>query len=399
MTEVTLIGMGASAATLTAEGDAALRRAALVTGARRLLDALPPDVGAKRVPAVRPADVLAALLAADGPAAALYSGDTGFYSGAAPLLALLRERGVACRVLPGLSSVQLLAARLGRPWQDWKLVSAHGVPCDPVAAVCGGRPAFFLTGTGEGGPAALCARLAEAGLTDLPVTVGEALALPEERITAGTAGELAARRFGPLAVLLAEPAPRAPRRCPGWPDDSFLRGEGVPMTKQAIRAQALALLAPRPGETLWDIGAGTGSVSLELAFANEGGPVWAVERDAAAAALLQENRRRLGGWNVRVVEGEAPAALAGLPAPDAVFVGGSGGRLEEILRAALAANPGVRLCCTAIALESLAAALAALTALGRRVQVSQIGAAYAGGTGRLHLLRGENPVFLLLAEP
>src|SRR5699024_9273075 len=222
---IALIGMGASAATLTAEALEALRRARRVAGARRLLEALPPDVTRDRVPAVR--------------AGVLYSGDTGFYSGAAELLELLRGQEREAEVFPGLSSVQMLAARLGRPWQDWKLVSAHGRACDPVAAVCGGRPAFFLTGTGEGGPAALCRQLTAAGLGGLPVTVAEALAMDGERFFAGTAAQAAGRGFGPLAVLLAEPAFRLPARTPGWPDGTFVRAEGVPMTKQAVRAQVL----------------------------------------------------------------------------------------------------------------------------------------------------------------
>ena len=394
--EITLVGMGASADTLTAESARALGRAVRIVGARRLLEALPGGLAAHRVAAARPADVLEAVLGAGGPCAVLYSGDTGFYSGAAGLLDLLARRGISARVLPGISSVQLLAARLGRPWQGWKLVSAHGVPCDPVAAVCGGQPVCFLTGGAGGGPADLCARLAEAGLGALPVTVGENLACPGERLTAGTAEELAGRSFGPLAVLLAEAAPRAPARTPGWPDETFVRGQDVPMTKQAVRAQVLAALALRPGETVWDIGAGTGSVSLELAFANGGAPVYAVECLPQACALTEENRRRLGGWNVRVVEGRAPAALAGLPPPDAVFIGGSRGELAEILQTVYQANPDARVCLTAITLETLAAAIAALTALGRRVTVSQIAAAHAG-PGRVHLLRGENPVFLLAA--
>ena len=394
MQTVTLIGMGASADTLTAEAREALGRAELVAGAQRLLDALPAGVTAERVPAVRPADVLAAVAGAQN-AAVLYSGDTGFYSGAAGLLARLKEAGIPARVLPGLSSVQMLAAALGRPWQDWKLVSAHGRPCDPVAAVCGGRPAFFLTGTGESGPAALCAQLTAAGLGALPVTVGENLGLASRRIFAGTAAGAAGERFGPLAVLLAEPAFRLPARTPGWPDETFVRAEGVPMTKRAVRAQVLAQLALCPGETVWDVGAGTGSVSLEMAYANGGAPVWAVERLPEACAVLEENRRRLGGWNVRPVSGEAPAALAGLPAPDAVFIGGTRGRLGPILDAALAANPAVRICLTAIALETLAAALDACAARGLEAEITQIAAAHAAG--RPHLLRAENPVFLITA--
>ena len=394
MQTVTLIGMGASSDTLTAEAREALGRAELVAGAQRLLDALPAGVTAERVPAVQPADVLAAVAGAQN-AAVLYSGDTGFYSGAAGLLARLKEAGIPARVLPGLSSVQMLAAALGRPWQDWNLVSAHGRPCDPVAAVCGGQPAFFLTGTGESVPADLCAQLTAAGLGTLPVTVGENLGLASRRIFAGTAAGAAGERFGPLAVLLAESAFRLPARTPGWPDETFVRAEGVPMTKRAVRAQVLAQLALCPGETVWDVGAGTGSVSLEMAYANGGAPVWAVERLPEACAVLEANRRRLGGWNVRPVSGEAPAALAGLPAPDAVFIGGTRGRLGPILDAALAANPAARIGLTAIALETLAAALDACAARGLEAEITQIAAAHAAG--RPHLLRAANPVFVITA--
>lgn len=397
MEQVTLVGMGASAATLTAEAGEALKAAVRIVGAKRLLDALPRDLAAEKIAAVRAEEVAGLVLSAQGPAVALYSGDTGFYSGAAGLLERLARENVSARVLPGLSSVQLLAARLGRPWQDWKLVSAHGTACDPVAEVCGGQPVFFLTGGKGTGPADLCARLDGAGLENLPVTVGENLACPGEKITAGPAGELAGRSFGPLAVLLAEAAPRAASRTPGWPDETFTRSEGVPMTKQAIRAQILARLAVRPGDTVWDVGAGTGSVSMELAFANGGAPVYAVECLPEACKLIEANRRRLGGWNVRVVEGRAPAALAGLPAPDAVFIGGTRGELGEILSAAYKANPAARVCITAVTVETLAAAVAGLTALGRTAQVSQIGAAHAG-SGKVHLLRAENPIFIITAE-
>lgn len=165
--QVILAAMGGGApGTMTAECAGALAAAECVVGARRLLAALPAGCTARRVEAARPQEVLQAVLEARGYASlcvVAYSGDTGFYSGACGLLPLLAENGVAARVLPGISSVQLLAARLGRPWQDWTLVSAHGAACDAAAAVCGGRPVFFLTG-GTLGPAALCAQMCEAGL-------------------------------------------------------------------------------------------------------------------------------------------------------------------------------------------------------------------------------------------
>lgn len=153
--EVTLIGMGlGDPTTLTAQAVRALEGADGLIGARRLVEGLNLGREVPRYPATKGTEILEILCRSglERPCV-LYSGDTGFYSGARSLTALLEKEGIPFRVLPGLSSVQYLAARLGRPWQDWKLVSAHGTRCDPVAAVLEGREAFFLTGgeLGAGG--------------------------------------------------------------------------------------------------------------------------------------------------------------------------------------------------------------------------------------------------------
>ena len=162
---VTLIGMGSGQPeNLTLQGLAALRQADLILGARRLLAVLPAGCTENRAAAYRP-DEVAELLQTSGAenAVLVYSGDTGFYSGASSMMEKLEALGVRARVLPGLSSIQLLAAALGRPWQGWNLVSAHGRTCDPVAECMQGRPTFFLTGGSED-PATLCAQLAAEGL-------------------------------------------------------------------------------------------------------------------------------------------------------------------------------------------------------------------------------------------
>ncbi len=385
--KATLIGCGCGS--LTREAEQAVQRAQLLIGSARLLRAY--GAGKPCAEAVT-AERIAALLRerACEETCVLFSGDSGFYSGARSLLPLLE--GVETVLLPGVSSVQLLAARLKRPWQDWRLCSAHGQPCDAVEAVCGGRPAFFLTG-GQRDAAALCRELTEAGLGFLRCAVGEALGTPDERVSEGSAQEFSARRFAPQSVLLAEAAPRPPRRAPGLPDDAFLRAPGIPMTKQELRAAALGKLAVGAGDCCWDIGAGTGSVSVELALQCRA--VWGVERDADALALAEQNRRKHGAWNLRLVAGEAPAALAGLPAPDAVFVGGSGGRLREILQAVHDRNPAARVCVAAIAVETLQEGYAALRALGYRVELAQLAVSRGREAGSLTLMLAQNPVWLL----
>ena len=394
--QVTLLGFGGGTPEgATAEAWDAVEDAEILIGAMRLLDALPENNGQRRFAAVG-AEEIAALLtqeAADR-ACVIFSGDTGFYSGAKTLLPLLRARGFDCRVLPGVSSVQLLAARLGRPWQDWTLCSAHGTPCDPIAAVMRGRPAFFLTG-GANTPATLCAALTAAGLGETRVTVGENLAYPGEAVTETTAAEAAERAFAPLSVLLVEAVPRPDVPAGGIADEDFIRGS-VPMTKREVRAAIRSYLGVRRGDTIWDVGAGTGSVSVELALTADAGAVYAVECEEEALALIEENRRRFGAWNLRVVRGSAPEALQDLPAPDAVFIGGSGGNLRGIADAALAKNPNARLCMTAIALETLCAAPEVFRDMD--TEITQLAVARARAAGELHLLMANNPVFLITAK-
>lgn len=389
---VTLMGIGCGTeATLTGEVRRELEQARLIIGARRMLEDLPPHGAETRI-AYKAADILEMIQQTSVErVCVVYSGDTGFYSGAKSLLPLLQEAGIEARVMPGISSVQYFAARLGQAWQDWHLVSAHGVDCDPVGAVMQGKPAFFLLGSADG-PARLCQTLTEAGLGALTVTVGENLSYENETICTGTAAVFAERIFAPLCVMLTDAAPIYPRRAGGIPDEEFIR-EQVPMTKQEVRCTVLAKLAVGPEDICWDVGAGTGSVSVELA--HHSAQVWAAEKKPEAYALAQKNREKFRAWNLHLVQGDAPDVLEDFPAPDAVFVGGSGGELEEILCLVHRKNPRARVCVSAIALETLATAARVLDELGYNTEICQMAVSRTRAVGSLHLLMAQNPVFLI----
>ena len=400
--EVTFLGMGPGGAlSLTAAAAAALEHADCLIGSRRLLEECSLAPGAPRLFSTKAAEIVETLAGGDWNfPCVLYSGDTGFHSGARTLLPLLRERNIPVRILPGISSLQYFAAQLGRPWQEWSIVSAHGLHCRPVGEVLAahGRPVFFLTG-GARGAGELCRQLAQSGLGHLTATVGENLSYPEERIRSGPVYELAGQETAPLSVLLVEgydPPANAPRS-QGLDDGVFLRGD-VPMTKQEVRAAALAKLAVRDGETYWDVGAGTGSVSVELSLLAPRGRVCAVECKGEACALIRANRERFGTYNLELIQGRAPQALADLPAPDGVFIGGSDGELFPILQAAVEKNPAVRVCLTAIAVETLGAAAAALTQLGMEPKITQLSAARSKPAGGLHLMLGQNPVWIITGQ-
>ena len=338
----------------------------------------------------------------------------GLFSGARRLVeALSGDAQVDVRVVPGISSASYLAARLARPWQDWRFASAHGVACDIVAEAERAGELFLATSGGED-PSRLSCELAQAGFGDARVTVAERLSYPDERITCATASEIAGQTFDDLNVMLIEFAggagspvgssasraasSRWPYASSGIPDELFIRGD-VPMTKQEVRAVALAKLRLTATDTVWDVGAGTGSVSIEAALVARAGSVWAVERNAAGVRLIRENADAFGCGNVHAVPGVAPEALAKLPVPDAVFVGGSAGELPSIVEAALEKNSQVRLCVPCVTVETLTEACALLS--GSRFkgfEACQVSAARAEAVGLHHLMKAQNPVFLVSAR-
>ena len=297
--KITLVGMGSGTpSSLTVQGLNALREAELIIGARRLLESLPDGCTGNRAPLYKIEEICALLRTTEAAHVAVaYSGDTGFYSGASALCRALEAAGLPYMVCPGLSSVQLLAAALGRPWQDWKLVSAHGCACTPALVCSADTPTFFLTGGSET-PATLCEKLTQSSGGNVQATVGENLGTAAQRLVRGTAQELARQEFAALSVLLVEPCPALQRRVPGLPDEVFIRGK-TPMTKQEVRAAVLAKLAVRPGDILWDVGAGTGSVSVEMALAAPAGQVYAAECDADACELIRRNVRYKLLWKLR----------------------------------------------------------------------------------------------------
>ena len=389
------IGMG-NPDTLTLAGQKAIAAAGQIVGAARMLAAFPDHPGARKA-LIRAEDIAKAVSDFPGDTAVLLSGDVGFYSGAAKLHALLKDALV--EAIPGISSLSYFCAKLCRSYQDVHVVSVHGREANVVGEIQSHQETFLLTGS-NCTAAAVCQALTAAGLGKLEVAVGQRLSYPEERIVRGEAEALVDETFDDLAVMLVDnPAPLA-WRCgaPSLFDSQLHRGK-VPMTKEAVRTLAVARMEVAPEHTVWDVGAGTGSVSCALAMAAFRGQVYAVEREVDAVALIEENRTAFGLSNLHVVLGEAPKALLDLPKPDRVFVGGSGGEMEEIFRATLAKNPAVRFCLTAVSLESLTQGLRVFEGLGlQNVDVTQLTAAQAKKLGSYHMMLGQNPVYILSGE-
>ena len=394
--KVYLIGVGmGNPGTMTAEALEAVRACPVLVGAPRLLESWTGSHDC--VPLIAGADIAEYIgkQRGEGPIGVLLSGDTGFYSGAKKLWALLGDHEVI--TLPGISSLSYFCAKLHTDWQDVKIVSAHGRSHNAVGEIQRNARTFALTG-GTTKAQDICQELVHRGLGNVTVSVGERLSYSDERIVTGTAAQLAEEEFADLSVLLADnPDPVVrPWNGSGLPDDAFLRGD-VPMTKEEVRTLALSKLRLNEDSVVWDVGAGTGSVSVECALSCPAGRVFAVEKKAEVLALLEENRARFHAANLTIVGGTAPEALKDLPAPDRVFIGGTSGELGEVLQVMFDKNPAARVVCTAVTLETVAQAAALFAGL-EGADMVQVSATRTRTAGRYHLMDAQNPVWIFSGE-
>ncbi|MEF9974375.1 MAG: precorrin-6y C5,15-methyltransferase (decarboxylating) subunit CbiE [Clostridia bacterium] len=323
----------------------------------------------------------------------LVSGDPGLYS----MLGLLKAQFGAenLRVTPGISALQMFCAALCESWQDACLLSVHGrdLPMSGVAYSVRTNASTILFCGPKHTPNVLADALMGAGLAQVEMAVGERLSYPQARITRGTPCEILRGQYDPLCMVrVRNPAPERGLPAIGLADDQLIRGK-APMTKREIRMLVVASLSLTPDAIVWDIGAGTGSVSVECARQCPWGQVYAVERDAQALALLEENKAKFCVSNLRIVPGSAPEALDNLPAPSHVFLGGSGGHLPQILGALEALSQPFRLVATAVSLDS------AQTMLNwAEFDAVQVGVSRLEDVGHVRLFRAQNPVFVLSTD-
>lgn len=389
------IGMGARD-TLTFEADAALRACDCVIGARRMVEAV-SDYGKPGFCEIAPARIVGCIR--EHPEyrrfAVVMSGDVGFYSGAKKLLPMLQ--GWDVRVIPGLSAMQVLCARCGTSWDDVHAMSLHGRAGSAAAALKRYGKVFALT-DGADAVKRVCADLCAAGMGDARVTVGERLSYPDERLTSGTAEGLIDHICDPLSALLLEYKTDVGILSVGLPDEAFIRSDGpraVPMTKSEARAVSLSKLRLTEDAVVYDIGAGTGSVSVELALNCPLGRVYAIECREDAAGLIEQNRLRFAFQNLTVVRGSAPEALENLPAPTHAFIGGTGGSMCQIIDRLLSLNPHVRIVVNAISLESVGELAAMAERFGfEDCEIVQLNVSRGRKAGRYHLMTGLNPIYI-----
>jgi len=329
--------------------------------------------------------------------AVLVSGDPGLFSLLPMLKRTLGNENVD--VVPGISALQAMYGALGESWQGACILSGHGRPLSPGALLFDVERHFSTAIFCDSlhSPGWICDALLRGGLAQADVAVGEMLGYREERITRGSPAAIRKGRYHPLCMVrIQNPGWRAALPLSDLPDEDFIRGK-TPMTKREVRALIVGALHLACDAVVWDIGAGTGSVSVACALQCPLGEVYAVEQSESACSLIEQNAEKLHAWNVRPVTGTAPEALQALPAPTHIFLGGSGGRAAEILRYIETLPAPFRLAATAVTMES-AGLFTAPRKGWANVTLSHIAVTRIEPVGGVHMFRAQNPVFLLSAD-
>ena len=390
MKKVIIIGVGLGEGTMTRDAREAISQAEVLIGAPGL-----PELcqgSDKRIyRGYMPEDVASIIAEEDAQKfAVLVSGDVGFYSAASGMTGVLGDYDL--RLIPGISTVNAFFAKLKQPWQEAVFVSVHGRKMNIIDTVRRNRMTFCLTGNNI---SEIGAAMSKAGFGHIKTHIGENLDSDQERVYEMTAGDLAVVEFPPLTVLLFVNEEFDDRTSCGLPDAGFSRAVGIPMTKSETRAIIMSRLNLSSDAVCWDVGAGTGSVAVEMALCAYRGHVYAVENREEAISLIEQNCASFHLGNVTAVCGEAPAALETLPVPDAVFIGGSGGELYGIIAAVLHKNWNARIVVTAVTVETVSAALNAFLSAGLEPDIAQISVARGKQAGKLHLMEAQNPVTIL----
>ena len=392
--KISLVGIGMGAEkTLTLEGKKALNEAELLIGAKRMTEAVqkPGQMVLHEYRSEKIVEYIREHPKYRTVAIAL-SGDVGFYSGAKKLIDQLDGN---VEVICGISSVIYFMSKIGLSWDDAKIVSAHGRNCNLISLIRHNPKVFSILGT-EDGVAVLASRLVYYGMGDVTLYVGENLSYENEKIFHDKAANLTEYRGDALSVVTACNEKATPMSAVhGISDGEFLRGK-APMTKEEVRTVSLSKLRLSEDSVCYDVGAGTGSVSVEMALRAWMGQVYAIEKKEDALALLKENKKKFAVDNLAIIPGVAPEAMTELPAPTHAFIGGSSGNMQDIINLLLEKNPKVRIVINCITLETVTEAMNAIRDFGLEdVDIVQLAAARSKSIGRYHMMMGENPIYII----
>lgn len=406
MSRLTIIGIGpGSAEYFMPAARNRMWEAHTVIAARRILPMLREVCGAVEtefLPMGKIKDTLEmidGLLREEKEVALIVSGDPLMYSLYKTILNQEISADWEMEVIPGIGSMQMLGAAFGETMEDACLVSVHGRSRTPgsVALCVTENPKVFFLCSKEQGPAWLSQIMLDYHLDDVEVFAGANLSYEDQILESGSPAEMAKKEFPSLCVaMIKNPHPRPVTRPCFLSDEDFERGR-TPMTKEEIRVLILHKMKIHPDDVIWDIGAGTGSVSVECARQATFGQVHSVERDEAAVHLIEKNRDKFELDNLFIYQGDAAERTADLPVPDKVFIGGSGGKLGEIMKNIAAFDREIRVTVSAVTLETIAEAGEILGNYDADYDVIQATVGRGRKIGSYHIMDTNNPVMIFTA--
>lgn len=406
--EITLAGAGmGNESGLTKEVEKAVREADILCGAGRILACFPSKP--EKLPFYQPEQVIPYLQKVQKTCpfmetrkiVILFSGDSGFYSGCQFLYAALEKEireerlRASLRILPGISSVAYLAACTGESYHNAAIYSIHGKELCNLANRIRRNSRTFLLTSGVRDISRIGKELSAAGMSACEIITGYQLSYPEQRIERLSPSECAElEEEGLYTCLIKNPYAEEKGLTHGIVDRQFIRGS-VPMTKEEVREVSICKLHLKEKAVVYDIGSGTGSVAVEIANLSDDIQVYAVEQKEEAAMLTEKNKEQFGLQNVHVIKAAAPEGLSGLPMPTHAFIGGSGGRLKEILTELWEKNGKMRVVINAVSMETICEIKEILSRYRvKEEEIVQMQVSRAQKTGEYHLMRAENPVWI-----
>lgn len=393
---VNIIGIGMGGNGLTLSAKQRIDESDLIVGAKRMVETV--ALGKDILEEYRSDEILSYL--EENPKyhniSILMSGDIGFYSGAKKLLEKIDREKYEVNTEPGISSAVYLCSKIGTSWQDVYMTSAHGRESNLVGLSRIHGKVFTLLSE-EDSVHAMAKQFIDYEM-DVTITIGQDFGYETEKVFTGSPKDVLEQSFGKLCVALIQNDAPVRSNPISIPDEEFTRGD-APMTKSEVRALSVAKLKICDDSVIYDVGAGTGSVSIEMALCAVNGMVYAIEKEEAAADLIEVNKVKFKTPNLQVIRGLAPEAMADLPKPTHAFIGGSSGNLKDIIACLLDKNPDIRIVINSVTIETLEETTQVIKEFNLvEEEITCINVSKARKLGKYHLMTAQNPVYIAVVR-
>ena len=393
---VNIIGIGMGGNGLTISAKQRIDESDLIVGAKRMVETV--ALGKDILEEYRSDEILSYL--EENPRyhniSILMSGDIGFYSGAKKLLEKIDREKYEVNTEPGISSAVYLCSKIGTSWQDVYMTSAHGRESNLVGLSRIHGKVFTLLSE-EDSVHAMAKQFIDYEM-DVTITIGQDFGYETEKVFTGSPKDVLEQSFGKLCVALIQNDAPVRSNPISISDEEFTRGD-APMTKSEVRALSVAKLKICDDSVIYDVGAGTGSVSIEMALCAVNGMVYAIEKEEAAADLIEVNKVKFKTPNLQVIRGLAPEAMADLPKPTHAFIGGSSGNLKDIIACLLDKNPDIRIVINSVTIETLEETTQVIKEFNLvEEEITCINVSKARKLGKYHLMTAQNPVYIAVVR-